>query len=85
MENLYFEIEDYSSMSFNFFKEGKKIELQKITIKDVEKAIDKKLIVCPQNRNPDLIVVAKVEENGRIFLDTRKFRGSARKCYLIKN
>lgn len=85
MENLYWEIENYSGTSFSLFSEGQKIELEKLTIKDVEKAIDKKLIVCPQNQNPHLIVIAKVEKNGQTFYDNRKSRGSMRKCYLIKN
>ena len=85
MEKLYFEIENYSGTSFCLLNEGQKIESEKITIKDVEKAIGKKLTVCPQNENPHLIVIAKVEKNGQTFYDNRKNRGSMRKCYLIKN
>lgn len=83
-EKLYWEIEDYSGSTITLLKEGQKIYSQKLTKKQVEKATGTKLKVCPANENPHLIVGARVEENGRIFLDRRtSLRGTTQRCYLI--
>lgn len=83
-QNLYWEIEDYSGQVITLMKEGKKIYSQKLTKKQVEQKIGKKLSVCPTNQNPHIIIGARVEENGTKFLDGRTFlRGTTQRCYLI--
>lgn len=83
-QTLYWEIEDYSGQVITLMAEGQKIYSQKLTKKQVETATGKKLKVCPANENPHLIVGARVEENGRKFLDQRtSLRGTTQRCYLI--
>lgn len=83
-QTFYWEIEDYYNQVTTLLKEGEKIYSKKLTKQQVEQKIGKKLSVCPTNQNPHLIVVARVEENGTKFLDTRKsLRGNTQRCYLI--
>lgn len=84
-EKLYWEIEDYSNQVTTLLKEGEKIYSQKLTKKQVEQKIGKKLSVCPANQNPHFIVGARVLSNGNKFLDNRKsLRGNTQRCYLLK-
>jgi hypothetical protein len=86
MENqiLYWEIENYTSSSFSLMQEGEKIFSTKLTIKEVEKHIGKKLKVCPAHENPHFIIGARVEENSRKMIDRRaRLRGTTQKYYIL--
>ena len=85
MENLYWNIEDFTGNSFELMKESKdKIYTQKLSIKDVEKHYGKKVKVCPLNENPDLIINAMVVKNETKFIDRRKsIRGNTYRCFLF--
>ena len=85
MEQLYWNIENFSGSTFSLMQESKdKIFTEKLSIKDVEKHFGKKVKVCPAHRNPDLIINAMVEENGTKFLDRRKsLRGNTYRCFLF--
>ena len=84
METLYWEIDDFTANSFKLFSEGRKIYSQKLSLKDVENKVGKKLRVCPKDENPHFIVSAKVEESGRKFLDMRRgLRGNVYRCYIL--
>lgn len=88
MENqlLYWEIENYTGSSFNLMQEGEKIFSQKLTMKDAEKHLGKKLKVCPANENPHFIIGARVEENSRKMIDGRtRLRGTTQKYYILAN
>lgn len=81
---FYWEVENYTGSTITLLKEGEKIFSQKISIKDVEKKVGKKLKVCPAWQNPDFIVGARVEQNGTKFLDVRtSLRGTTQKCYIL--
>lgn len=83
-QTFYWEVEDYSGQVISLMEEGRKIYSQKLTKKQVENITGKSLIVCPANENPQIIVGAKVEENGTKFLDCRKsLRGNTKRYYLI--
>jgi hypothetical protein len=83
-QTLYWEVENYSGSTINLFEEGEKIFSEKLTIKQVEKHIGKKLKVCPANQHPQFIVGARVEENGTKFIDARKsLRGTTQKYYIL--
>lgn len=83
-QTFYWEVENYSGEVISLMEEGKKIYSQKLTKKQVENITGKNLIVCPANRNPEIIVNAKVEEGSNKFLDCRKsLRGKPVRYYLI--
>ena len=85
-QKLYWEIEDFTGQVVTLMQEGQKIYSQKLTKKQVEQATGKKISVCPANQNPHLIVGARVEENGRKFLDCRtSLRGTTQRYYLINS
>jgi len=84
-EILYWEISDFTGNNFSLWADGDKIYSQKITIRDVEKQVGKKIKVCPKDENPNYIVLAKVIHNGDSYLDNRtRLRGTTYRCYIIK-
>ena len=88
MENqiLYWEIEDYTGSNFKLMEDGDKIYSQKLTIKDAEKKIGKKLKVCPKDIDPDFIIGARVMQNERVLYDARTgLRGNTQRCFLLTN
>ena len=81
---FYWEISDFTGNNFSLLEDGQKIYSQKITIKDIEKQVGKKIKVCPKDENPDYIVNAKVTHNGADYLDNRtRLRGTTYRCYII--
>jgi hypothetical protein len=85
MKTNYWEIEDFSGTSFSLFGEGEKIYSDKLTLKDVEEKIGKKLRVAKSWENPAIIVSARLEENGRKYIDARtSIRGTTIRYYMFK-
>ena len=83
-QKLFWEIEDFTANEFKLFSEGKKIYSQKLTIKQVEEKIGRKIKVCPAYENPDFIVGAFAEEDGKLYTDGRKsLRGALRRYYVL--
>ena len=85
MKTNYWEIEDFTGTCFSLFREGEKIYSDKLTLKDVEVKTGKKLRVAKSWENPAFIVSARVEEDGRKYIDARtSLRGTTIRYYMLK-
>ena len=83
MEQMYWIIENYTSKGTKLMEEGQRLYSEKLTIKQVEQATGFKLRVAGAKENPEIIVCAYVDVDGRKYIDNRKQRGSRSKCYMI--
>lgn len=82
-EIFYWEVERYGS--FSLFKEGARIYGQKITIRDVEKHLGKKLKVRSAGENGQYCVQSMVIKDGEKKYDYRKsLRGRCYRVYQLK-
>jgi hypothetical protein len=83
-ETMYWEIEFYTSPVINLMQEGPKIFSEKLTKKQVEEFIGKKLRVARSWENPQIIATAWVDIGSYHYVDQRKKRGKTTRYYMIE-